>query len=130
MKAKLFFIVPVILFMFMACDKEEMDNVQEADISDIAFLSTSSLEQPQEISVTIVKPTPCHTISEVEKTAEGFVYTYNFILSEPGADTACVQMIANETVVVVFDPAETGEHTLNFLINGKLFETRQIMVAE
>lgn len=130
MKTGKFLMLPLLLILFLACDKEEADTVHEPEISGIAFLATSSVEQPQEISVTVQKPTPCHRIVEVKETREDNIYNYDFIIAGPGGDTVCADVIAEETVKVLFNPSSTGVYTLNFLINGELYETREITVTE
>ena len=129
MKTKLVFL-PLLLFMFISCEKEEVDQPEEASITEVLYLSASSRGVAQTIAVTISKPTPCHTISEVKETTEGKTITYDFILSEAGGETACVTMIAEETVEVTFNPSEVGEYTLNFLINGEFRESRTIVVTD
>ena len=126
MKAVNYLILPILLFFLTSCEKEDL--LQEASILEINLSQNSTTQEPQEISIKIKKPTPCHHVSETNKTVSGNVYYYDFVLSS-GAEV-CADVIAEETVQVTFDPSSSGEYTLNFLINGKLYETRKVTVTE
>lgn len=131
MKTSILFCLPILLLLFVACEKDDaVEQENEPAIVNISFSETSSLHQPQEILVTIVKPTPCHQIKEVKTSVSGRTYNYDFILSDNDGQM-CITVIARETVKVVdFAPTEAGDYTLNFYINGKHFETRTITVTE
>ena len=129
MKTLNYFFLPLLLFMFTACDKEEHSTVEEPEISEINMMTTSPLNEPQEIAVKIQKPTPCHTV-EVETTTSGNTITYDILISPPNGEVACIQVVKEETVTVQFEPSASGTYTLNFLINGELQETREIVVTE
>lgn len=129
MKA-LYFFLPALFFFLVSCDKEDAELPNGTDITNVAFLTASSVQEPQEIEVTISKPTPCHQITKVEKTVNEDVFDYNFIIPELDENTVCAQVIAEETRTVIFDPSASGEFTLNFYINGKFNERRTITVTE
>lgn len=126
MKASNYLFLPVLFFLLISCEKEAL--LKEPSILDIAFLQSSSVQEPQEITVKIEKPTPCHIVSETNKTTSDNTFNYDFILSN-GAEV-CADVIEEETVKVTFDPSTSGEYTLNFLINGRLYETRTVTVTE
>ena len=126
MKASNYLFLPVLFFLLISCEKEAL--LKEPGILDIAFLQSSSVQEPQEITVKIEKPTPCHFVSETNKTTSGNTFNYDFILSS--GDEVCADVIEEETVKVTFDPSTSGEYTLNFLINGRLYETRTVTVTE
>ena len=126
MKASNYLFLPVLFFLLISCEKEAL--LKEPGILDIAFLQSSSVQEPQEVTVKIEKPTPCHIVSEIKKNTSGNTFNYDFILSS-GAEV-CADVIEEETVKVTFDPSTSGEYTLNFLINGKLYETRTVTVTE
>jgi hypothetical protein len=117
-----------VLLLFTSCEKELVSPEDQPRISEISLSETSSVTVAQEISVTIDKPTPCHYVSEVKKTTSDKTYSYNIIIVS-GAEV-CATVIEEESVTVTFDPATNGEYTLNFLINGKLHETRTVTVTE
>ena len=129
MKTTIYFFLPLLLILFTACEKEEHPTVEEPEISEINMTTNSLLNEPQEISIKIRKPTPCHTV-EVETTTTGNTITYDILISPPEGEVACVQVVKEETFSVQFEPSEGGTHTLNFLINGELQETREIIVSE
>lgn len=121
----------LLLVLSAACQKEEIDpsenSTSAASIREVKLSSTTAKGQSQEIEVTIVKPTPCHVVAEVNTTYSGTAVNYDFILEQ--ASEACIQVIAEEVVPVSFAPQSSGLYTLNFLINGKLFETRKVTVT-
>lgn len=119
----------VIMFLFLAaCEKEMVSPEDETKILEINFSETSSVTTAQEITVKIDKPTPCHYVSQVNKTTSDKTFNYDIILMSDAE--VCTAVIEEEDVTVTFDPSTTGEHTLNFLINGKLIETRTVTVTE
>jgi hypothetical protein len=117
----------MLLLLFSACQKEE-ELLQEPAILSVSVGSTVSMSSPQPIEVLIQKPTPCHQVARVNATASGTTYAFDIIL-ESGAQI-CAQVIEEEVVTVSFNPQGPGLHTLNFLINGRLLETRQVVVEE
>ncbi|UJH89999.1 hypothetical protein LZ575_13705 [Antarcticibacterium sp. 1MA-6-2] len=127
---KISFLLSVFFFSFFttSCDKEEPDPVAAIDISNITLAESFSIGQMAEVNVTITKPTPCHIIEEKALTISGRIYSYNFRLIDKAE--ICIQVTQEETVTVDFEPAEAGEHTLNFFINGDLLETRTVTVTE
>lgn len=128
MKTFYFFSVLFLSFSLISCDKEDAEPVSEINISGITLGDSHTVGQTEQINVTITKPTPCHIIEEETVTVNGRIYSYNFRLVDKAE--VCVQMTQEETVTVDFKPTEVGEHTLNFSINGKLFETRTVTVTE
>ena len=129
MKTPMYFFLPLLLIMFTACEKEEHTTVEESEISEINMMANSPLNEPQEITIKIQKPTPCHTV-EVETTTTGNTITYDILVSAAQGDVACIQVVKEETVTVLFEPSAKGTYTLDFLINGELQETREIIVTE
>lgn len=128
MKLKLL-ILPLLLLMFLACEKDDLDQVQEAQFTNIAYLSTSTAAEGQKISVTIEKPYACLKVKEIVESSQGKTKTYDFILPGLAKDQGCFTVIGEETFELTFAPSEAGEYILNFLINGKLFETRTVTVT-
>lgn len=124
------YLFPVLFFSFflISCDKEDPDPVAAIDISNITLAESYAVGKTSEIYVTITKPTPCHILEEEGVTVSGKTYSYNFRLVDKAE--ICIQVIQDETVAVDFEPTEAGEHTLNFYINGDLFETRTVTVTE
>lgn len=122
--------LPLLCFLFISCSKEDVNDSQEPKILNLTVSSTAVAKQTQEISVTIEKSTPCHEITDVEITSSGNTINYNFVITGPTGETVCAQIIQEETVTVDFEPTTGGEHTLNFLLNGTLAETRIISVSE
>jgi hypothetical protein len=116
----------VIAAFLASCQKEE-PAVQDASIVSVNIESVMSQNTAQQIQVLIKKPTPCHEVSSVNTSVSGTTYTYDILLSN--AAQLCAQVIAEETVTVSFSPQATGEYTLNFLINGRLYETRTVRVS-
>ena len=129
MKTPVYLFLPLLLILFTACDKEELTTVGEPEISEINMMATSPLNEPQEITVKVQKPTPCHTV-EVESTSSGNIFTYDILISAPTGEVACIQVVKEEVVEVQFAPSASGTYTLNFLINGEFQETREIIVTE
>lgn len=126
MKNSFYLLMPVLFFFLLSCDKE--DPIEDTlSISNITFEESSSVGESQEISVTIIK-SPCWIVSKIEKTVAGKTFNYNIIGNTVGE--VCTADVVSEVVTVAFDPSSTGEHTLNFLINGKVIETRTITVTE
>lgn len=128
MKTLNYLFLPVLVLLISSCEEEIISPEDQASILEVSLSETSSVTTPQEISVTIDKPTPCHYVSEVKETISDKTYSYDIILLS-GAEI-CTTVIEEETVTVSFDPATNGEYTLNFLINGKLHETRTVTVTE
>ena len=127
---KILLCLPLLCFLFVSCSKEDVDEVQQPQILSINLMATAVAQQSQEVSVTIKKPTPCHKITDVQVTSLGNTVDYNFIVTGPGGDIACAQVIQEETVTVNFESETGGEYTLNFFINGILEETRTIVVTD
>ncbi len=119
--------MPVMFFFLLSCDKEDPIEVAHL-ISNISFEESSSVGEAQEISVTVQHPEGCWEVSDIEKTVAGKTFNYNIKTTRVGE--ICTQAITPEVVTVAFDPSSTGEHTLNFLVNGKMLETRTITVSE
>lgn len=115
-------------FLFACGEEELVTNEGAPNILEINFSETSSVTAAQEIIVKIEKPTPCHYVSEVKKTISDKTFNYDIILLTDAE--VCADVIEEEDVTVTFDPSSTGEHTLNFFINGILFEIRTITVTE
>lgn len=113
--------------LLLASCREEENESAEPGIRDIA-LSSSQLHQGEsmEIDVLIEKPTPCHYIDQVDLSVSGTTYTYDILLETTGE--ICAQVIEEERVTVIFEPGEAGEYTLNFLINGRQQQSRQVEV--
>lgn len=126
MKKAVYLLLPVLFFFLSSCEKEETS--PETKILEINMRPSSSLQDPQEITVKIKKPTPCYKVSETRKTVSGTTFNYNIIITDDSE--ICVAVIAEEDVTLLFDPSEAGEYTLNFLINGKKYETRTVAVTE
>lgn len=119
------------MFLFLiSCDKDDpVPASEDSFIANISLDTSSSIQQGQEIKVTIQKATPCHVISEIKKTISGKIYDYNFIIH--GQDNPCITVVSKEEVVISdFDPSSVGQYTLNFSINGELFETMTVVVTE
>lgn len=122
------FCLPLLLFFLFSCEKEETVSTNTEDyIANIVMLNSSSVQVEQEIEVTIHKGTPCQFVSKVVQTGSGNTVNYNFILG--GQEEGCITLAVKEVVTVVFDPSNPGDYTLNFLINGELFETRTVTVT-
>ena len=122
--------LPVLFFLFIACDKQDTNELKEPSILNITIAATAVAKQSEEISVTIEKPTPCYKITDVETTSSGSTVNYNFIVTGPTGETMCADVIQEEVVTVIFEPERGGEYTLNFLLNGTLAETRTIIVSQ
>ncbi|WP_017733295.1 hypothetical protein [Nafulsella turpanensis] len=127
MKNLTLLLLPLFLFLLVSCEKEELLQ-EEPSILSISLAESSSIQEPQEVSVTIEKPTPCHYVSGTNESISGNTFNYDFTLLS-GAEV-CADVIEEEIVTVTFAPSESGEYTLNFLINGKLYETRTVTVTE
>ncbi len=123
-----FYLMPVIFFFLLSCDKDDPVPSEENFIANISLLASSSVEEAQEIEVIVHKATPCHSITETVKTISGNTFNYNFILE--GSENICITVEAEELVTVIFDPENSGQYTLKFYINGNLFETRNVSVTE
>ena len=129
MKNPVSFLIPLLFFFLVSCDKDEAEpSVEAITISNISLMESSPVTEAQEIAVTIYLGTPCHSVKQTDTTVSGTVYTYNFVVT--GQENPCIQVVTEEVVKVTFDPAGTGEYTLNFLINGELFETRTVTVTD
>lgn len=126
MKNASYLFLPILFFFLASCEKEAA--LPEPGIIAISFLQSSSVQEPQEVTVKIEKPTPCHEVSQANKTVSGNTFSYDIILLN--GSEICADVIAEETVKVTFDPSTIGEYTLNFLINGNLYETRKVNVTE
>lgn len=127
MKNSIYLLMPVMFFFLLSCDKEDPIEVSHL-ISNISYEESSSVGETQEISVTVQHPETCWVVSKIEKTVSGKTFNYNIKTTRVGE--ICGQAITPEVVTVAFDPSSTGEHILNFLINGKFFETRTITVTD
>lgn len=127
MKTTTLFFLPLFIFFLCSCDKEETDPVEEIALSSVVLPASFSAQEPHEIIVQITTGTPCYSI-DVEKTVSGNIFEYDFILTEE--DVACIQVVKQHDVPVIFDPASIGTYTLRFLIDGELYETREIVVTE
>lgn len=127
MKYILLLFLPIFIFFFSSCEKEETVIVEEVALSAVVLPASFSALEPQEIIVQITTGTPCYSIA-VEKTVSGKTFEYNFILTEE--DNACIQVVKQHDVPVVFDPSSPGTYLLHFLIDGELHETQEIVVAE
>lgn len=130
MKKSFYLCLPLLFFFLLSCEKDDITSVPDPDITEIAMLQASTVSEPQEISVTIFKGTPCHQVVETKKTISGNTFNYDIILSEGEEGTSCITVVDSETLTVSFDPPTSGDYTLNFLINGKIYETRTITVTE
>ncbi|MBC5992227.1 hypothetical protein [Pontibacter cellulosilyticus] len=126
MKKLAYLFLPILVFFLVSCEKDTVS--PEPGILDITINQTSSVQVPQEIAVKLEKPTPCFSVSNTKKTVSGFTFNYDFTLTNTAE--VCADVIAEETVQVTFDPSVAGEYTLNFLINGKQYESRKVTVTE
>lgn len=129
MKNSLNLVMLIMVFFLLSCDKDDpVPAVNENSIANISMLQSSSVGEAQEIEVTIQKATPCHVVSEVQKSVSENNFNYNIILQ--GQENPCTTVISKEVVTVAFDPSNAGQYTLKFSINGELFETRTVSVTE
>ena len=86
----------------------------------------------QDINVTLQKAVPCYEVQKVVVSTSGTTINYNIILlrsSKPEYSVACPQVIEEEVVRVAFTPQQNGIYFLNFLINDKLHQTREVEVS-
>lgn len=130
MKTFTYIFLCLIFFTAVSCQKEEEvapDAAEGTSIRGIQVNGSVSKNAVHQIDVTIVKPTPCHEVQSVKVSTSGTTVNYNFILEN--TSVACAQVLDEETVTVTFTPESTGTYTLNFLINGKLHESRQVVVT-
>lgn len=113
--------------VLLASCREEENAGTEPGIRDIV-LSSNQLQEGEsmEIEILIEKPTPCHYVDRVDLNISGTTYTYDILLET--TDEICAQVIEEERVTVIFDPQETGTYTLNFLINGRQRQNREVVV--
>jgi hypothetical protein len=112
--------------LFISC-KDEDENVRvNPTIGEISLSDQMGEFETMEIEVTIQKPTPCHFVDRVDLQVSERTYDYDIILDRE--EGVCAQVIEDETVSIFFDPQERGEYTLNFLINGRFIESRQVQV--
>lgn len=126
MKTVSYLFLCFVVLLFASCQKDEEVVEMEADILEVQLSSNITKSQAEEIKVTIKKPTPCYVVQEVKVEQSGMEVNYDIIIRNDAQ--ICVQVIAEEVVTVNFEPQASGEYTLNFLINGKLYETRQVRV--
>jgi hypothetical protein len=126
MKKAVCIFLPILFFFLASCEKEEA--LPEAGILEIMMDQSPSVQEPQEITVRVHKPTPCYRVSETRKTVSGTTFSYDIILVNDAE--ICAAVIAEEDVKVIFDPTKAGKYTLNFLINGKLYKTRTVTVRD
>lgn len=122
--------LPVLLFLLLACEKGEVlkDN-ENADVFLELDISFNEIP-PQVITIRVQKPTPCYEIN-IKKTSSGNVFNYDLILTDTlKADEVCIQVIKEKTLNLDFDPESGGDYTLNFYVNGELYETREVTVTE
>lgn len=115
------------IFLLASC-KEEENVSAEAGIRDIILSSSLREGESMEIDVLIEKPTPCHYVDQVNLSISGTTYTYDILLET--TEEICAQVIEEERLRVVFEPQEAGTYTLNFLINGRQQQSRQVEVRE
>lgn len=121
--------MPLMFFLCASCDKDDIEpSAKVVFIADISYMESSSVEEAQEIEVTIQKPTPCHLVSKIEKTVSGNTFSYNIVVE--GQENPCITVIAQEVVKITLDPSGTGHYVLKFLINGKIYEMRTVTVTE
>lgn len=130
MKKLTYLFLSLSLFLIAACqDENEVTTVTpEPEIVSIALNSSVPVNTQQQITLTLAKPTPCHVVSEVLTSSSGMEVNYDIILESN--TQACAQVIDEEVLTLNFNPQTSGTYTLNFLINGKLYETRQVVVTD
>lgn len=133
MKAVNYLAVCLSILFLLSCGEDDPQPEQktptgEASIVDIQMNNTVTKNQVQQIEVTVFKPTPCHEVVETKVTSSGNTVNYDFILQ--GNAEICAQVIAEEVVQVSFAPQASGVYTLNFLIDGKLYKTEQVVVTD
>ncbi len=122
-----FYLIPVLFFLLLSCDRE--DPVPADFIANISFLESLSVHEEQDIAVTIYKASPCEYVNNVLKTVSGNTFNYDFILQ--GSENRCIAILGiEEELTVTFDPSKAGSYTLNFFINGTLFQTKTVSVTE
>lgn len=122
---KLFFL-PMMLIFFTACEKDLVAPEDSPQIIDVIYSESSSVSSPQTITVKIEKPTPCHVISRVDKSIIENTYNYDIIIED--SSEACITVIEEENVDVIFDPVTKGDYIINFMINGKAYKTITVRV--
>ena len=123
-----YLLLSLVVIFFASCEKEADQVLREPSIKSVSVNNTVSKSTSQQIEVLIEKPTPCYAVSQVNATSSGTNYSYDVILASTAE--VCADVIAEEAVTVSFAPQTTGEHTLNFLINGKLYQTKKVVVTE
>lgn len=118
-----------VLFVAAACEKE-VDATPLAEglsITHVQLNGSVSKNTSQQIEVTLEKPTPCHELHSIRMSEDGMTVNYNFIVGSTAE--VCAQVIEEEEVTVTFEPKLSGTYTLNFLVNGRQFQTRQVEVT-
>ncbi len=127
MKKTFYLLMPVMVFFFLSCDKDDPVSSEATHlIANISFAQTSSDNNSQTISVTIEHSETCWVVSNIEEAVSGKTINYNIKTTRVGE--VCGQAITPEVVTVIFNPSSTGEYTLNFLVNGNLRETRKVTI--
>jgi hypothetical protein len=118
------------LLLPTACQKEwaepQLDTLRPA-VNGVTIGNTAKKAEPREFWIKFEKPTPCHKLKEVNVSFTGLTVNYDVILY---TDTYPCQSVYSrlDSVKVTFVPQQTGEHTLNFLLNNRLYLMKKVMV--
>lgn len=117
-----------ILFLMTACKKEDVQmDKGRPTVQRVTVLDTVRVAEPQEFWIKFEKPTPCHKSKKVNVSLTGLTVSYDVMLySETNRCQAIYTSL--DSVQVAFTPQQTGEHTLNFLLNNRLYLVKKVFV--
>ena len=129
---KKIFFLPLLSLLFLAssCEMEKFDadsaSVSPA-VTEVAVPASIRKGEQLEFRINFNKPSPCHQIKEVKVKTTGLTVNYDVILHHNGSSCPAIRGI-QDSVTAVFTPQHTGDHTLNFLVNNRLYLVRKVKV--
>lgn len=98
-----------------------------ANVTEAAVPGTIRKGEALEFWVKFTKPSPCHQIKEVKVSATGLTVNYDVILRNDASPCPTIYTL-QDSVKAVFTPQQTGDHTLNFLLNNRLYLVKKVSV--
>lgn len=131
MKTKLLqSLLGLLLLLTSACQQESVEPVADADrpaINEVTIGPSVRRSASQAFTIKFDKPSPCQKLKEVKVTSAGLTMNYDLILYSE-TNNCPTAKTRQDSVQVAFSSQRTGEHTLNFLLNNRLYLVKKVAV--
>jgi hypothetical protein len=127
---KILYLPLLCLLLASSCEMENFNADLDGappNVTEVAVPASIRKGEQLELRIHFDKPSPCHQIKEVKANTTGLTVNYDVILHHNGSPCPTIHGI-QDSVTAVFTPQQTGDHTLNFLVNNRLYLVRKVKV--